>query len=72
MPGISCFHSGAIRPRFAKSTEVLAVHAKKLAYLAIDVGCILSGVFDQANPLGAVGSLLELAEKVGGLHDGFN
>jgi hypothetical protein len=53
-------------------TNVSAVRAKNLTYLAIDVGGILSGVFDEANPLRAVGSLVKLAEKVGGLHDGFN
>lgn len=69
--GLFLFLSWAMRPH-REVTSVSAVRAKNLTYLAIDVGCILRGVFDQANPLRAVGSLVKLAEKVGGLHDGFN
>lgn len=46
--------------------------AQHLTELAIDMSSVLSGLLDEFDPFFSMRRHLDLAEQVGGLHDGFD
>ena len=64
--------NGAAQPVLTPSVNGadLLLMTEDFAKFAIDVGCVLSRVFDESNPLFFLFAEGRLAEQIGRLHDG--